>query len=359
MKFWRVVAAGIRMVAAVTALSRLARAARRRPPIRTARSEQPSISVVVPARDEAARLGPLLEAIVGAPGVGEVLVVDDESTDGTADVARRAGGIVVPGRPMPSGWVGKSWALHQGLNAACGDWVVALDADTRPDPCLPVALVARARADDLDLLTVAARFECPTAPLQWLHPALLTTLLYRAAPPGAVAAGAVHRRMGNGQCLAFRRSVLVDAGGFATVGHHTVEDVALVRGLATAGFAVAFLDASSLLRVRMYESAREAWSGWGRSLSLPGVDLWLRRAVDVTVVAIAQVAPLLRVVARRADALDVVLVAVRLGTLAGTSTAYERRGPAYWLSPLADPLALLALVRGVLARNQRWRGRHY
>ena len=93
-----------------------------------------SISVVVPARDEAARIGPLLEAIVGAPGVTEVIVVDDESADATAGLAAGAGASVVTGRPLPAGWVGKAWALQQGLDAAVGDWVVTLDADTRPDP---------------------------------------------------------------------------------------------------------------------------------------------------------------------------------------------------------------------------------
>ena len=133
-----------------------------------------------------------------------------------------------------------------------------------------------ARTSGLDLATVAGHFECPSAPLRWLHPALLTTLLVRASPSG----GPVHRLIGNGQCMAFRRTTLVAAGGFGPVGHHTVEDVALVRSMATAGFAVGFLDASSLLSVRMFESAREAWRGWGRSLSLPGVDPWWRRTGD-------------------------------------------------------------------------------
>ncbi|CAN5860588.1 glycosyltransferase family 2 protein [soil metagenome] len=318
-----------------------------------------SITVVIPARDEIARLGPLLAALQTASGVAEVIVVDDESTDGTADLAARAGATVVAGRPLPTGWVGKAWALQQGLAAASSEWVVTLDADTRPDPALPLALVERMRTDDSDLITAAGRFDCPTAPLRWLHPALLTTLLYRVAPPGALHSGPVHRRMGNGQCMAFRRATLIDAGGFAPVAHHTVEDVALVRGLAVAGYAVDLLDATSLLQVRMYESARSAWSGWGRSLSLPGVDPMSRRAADLFVVAVAQAAPLVRLVGRRADPLDVVLLAVRLGTLVGTRRAYGRRAAAYWLSPLADPLAVLALVCGLIARRQRWRGRVY
>ena len=260
---------------------------------------------------------------------------------------------------MPAGWVGKAWALQQGLEAATGEWVVLLDADTRPSPSLPAALVARAVADGLDVLSVGGRFECPTGPLRWLHPALLTTLVYRGAPPGAVDQGPVHRRMGNGQCMAVHRRTLLAAGGFRAVGHHTVEDVALVRTMATAGFAVGFLDAADLLTVRMYETAGEAWRGWGRSLSLPGVDPLGRRLVGLAVVTATQALPLVRLVARRADPLDVLLLVVRLGTLAGTAPAYRRRGPAYWLSPTADLAAVAALARGTLTRRQTWRGRTY
>ncbi|MGH9269816.1 MAG: glycosyltransferase [Ilumatobacteraceae bacterium] len=353
----------VRVVAGSAALVRLARVRRRHRPVTpatTATSDGgPAISVVIPARNEAGRIGPLLGAVVGAPGVSEVLVVDDQSTDDTAAVARRLGAIVVDGQPRPRGWAGKAWALQQGLGAAQGEWIVTLDADTRPDPQLPAAVVARARTDALDVVTLAGRFECPTPGLRWLHPALLTTLVYRGAPPGAVDAGPVHRRMGNGQCMAFPQATLAGAGGFATVAAHTVEDVALVRGLAVAGFAVEFLDASALLRVRMYESFADAWTGWGRSLSLPGVDPWLRRALDLVVVAVAQAAPLPRLLARRGDVLDVVLLIARIGTLIGTARAYDRRGPTYWLSPLADPLAIVALARGLVTRRQRWRGRTY
>lgn len=321
--------------------------------------ELPPISVVVPARDEAARIGPLLSAIVGASGVGEVIVVDDESSDGTAAVASRLGATVLAGRPLPPRWVGKAWALQQGIDVATGEWVVLLDADARPSPRLVRALVARAIADELDVLSVAGRFACPTAPLRWLHPALLTTLVYRSPPPGAVRRGPVHRRMGNGQCMAARRATVLAAGGFAPVAHHSVEDVAFVRTMAGAGFAVEFLDAGDLLTVRMYESAPAAWTGWGRSLALPGVDPWWRQLVGLGVVVVAQVAPFVRIAARRADVVDVVLVAARLGTLAGTARAYEARGAAYWLSPIADSLAAAAVASGIVRRRPRWRGRTY
>ena len=200
----------------------------------------------------------------------EVVVVDDESSDGTAALAERHGASVVAGAPLPDGWAGKAWALQQGLEAATGEWVVFLDADTRPvagaagGTRRPHGRRRPRRAHGRRTLRL------PDAGMRWLHPAMLTTLVYRYAPPGASRPGPVHRRMGNGQCIAARRSTLLAAGGWRPVAHHTVEDVALVRAMATAGFAVAFLDAGDLLTVRMYESAPDAWRGWGRSLSLPG-----------------------------------------------------------------------------------------
>ncbi len=350
-----------RVAAAASVLEHVAGAARRRPPLaaRPAAVDRRAISVVVPARDEAARIGPLLAAVVGAPGVGEVLVVDDESTDATATIAGDAGATVIAGRTPPHGWVGKAWAVDQGLRASTGDWVVVLDADTRPSPALPAALVARAEVDGLDVLSVGGRFECPTAPLRWLQPALLTTLVYRTPPPGARRPGPVRRRAANGQCVALRRDVLLAAGGMGAVGHHVVEDVALARTMATAGFTVDFLDATDLLTVRMFESApARAEDGAGpwrcRVSMLGGVS-----SPGSSSSRLPRSRQLLRVAARRADALDVVLLAVRAGTLAGTARAFSRRGVAYWTSPSADVVALGVLGRGALIRRHRWRGRSY
>jgi dolichol-phosphate mannosyltransferase len=136
-----------------------------------------------------------------------------------------------------------------------------------------------------------------------------------------------------------------------------VEDVALVRMMATAGFAVGSLDAGALLDVRAYESGWDAWRGWGRSLALPGVDGPVRRGFALAMLAATQAAPLIRLATRRVDALDIVLLGLRIGTLAGTARAYRRRGWAYWLSPVADSFAVVALVPSTLGHPAAWRGR--
>ncbi len=129
---------GIRVAAGAVAISRLAKAAAAARPLTPATADgDSSISVVIPARDEAERIGPLLDAIVGAPGVSEVIVVDDQSSDATTEIASAAGATVIPGAPLPDGWAGKAWALQQGIEAATSEWIVTLDADARPDPRAP------------------------------------------------------------------------------------------------------------------------------------------------------------------------------------------------------------------------------
>lgn len=364
-----------RLVAAAMVLRRVAMAARRRPPLQpvpgsatsTGPTDLPTISVVVPARDEAERIGPLLEALRDAPGVAEVLVVDDESRDATAQVAAAAGARVLAGRPLPEGWAGKAWALQQGLEAATGEWVVMLDADTRPAPELPQALVARAVADGIDLATVGGRFECPTPGVAWLHPAMLTTLVHRFGPAGSTVRVAPERLLANGQCMAAARERLVATGGLAPVAGQVVEDVALARHLAAEGWNVAMLDGAALLTTRMFDDLGHTWRGWGRSLALPGAEPLSRQLVDLVVLVLAQALPMVRLLTRRADVIDLVLLVTRLGTLAGTAPAYElpdrARRAAYALSPLADAAAVAAVGVGVarplLGRRHVWRGRSY
>jgi dolichol-phosphate mannosyltransferase len=94
-------------------------------------------------------------------------------------------------------------------------------------------------------------------------------------------------------------------------------------------------------------------------LALPGVEPRGRQLVDVAVVLCAQALPLPRLLARRGDILDMVLLLARLGTLRGTAQAYQRPGVGYWLSPLADMPAVAALLGGIIRPRRSWRGRSY
>ena len=321
----------------------------------SASSHEPvSISVVIPARDEAARIEAAITPLVGAPGVIEIVVVDDESTDDTGSVAGAAGARVLR-TSARAGWAGKSAALQQGIERSAGEWVVMLDADTRPDPRLPLALVDRAAADGLDLTSGAGRVGATSPATTAAHAALLATLVARfGAPGGSAAAGRV---LVSGQCLAVRRRAALDWGGFAPVADSTIEDVALARYLAATGRSVAFLDATGLLTVESYGSVRDTFVGWGRSLGLAGVDPARRRVVDVATLFVLAPLAFGRLLVHRGDRVDALALGLRFGILVGAARAFERRGAGYWLSPLLDPLAVGVLFVDLFRRRSTWRGR--
>lgn len=314
------------------------------------------ISVVVPARNEEARIARCLEPLRGAPCVIEVIVVDDESSDDTASIAREHGARVVSGSPLPDGWVGKIWALQQGISAASGDVVVTLDADARPDSRLPLVAARALLASRSVLATVAPRFRLPSRAGTWLHAAMLTSLVYRhGAGGGAATADAV----ANGQCMVFRRDDAARGEWCDAVRNSVVEDVALVRELVRRGQSAEMFDGTPLLTVQMFDSFTQTWRGWGRSLALTGSDTRPRQALDLATTALTLAAPPVLIAVGLATPATVALLLIRLGVLFGTSRNYERRGLAYWLSPLADLFSWLAFARGTLARTHRWRGRTY
>src|SRR4051794_33306418 len=231
-----------------------------------------TLSVVVPARDEAERIGPSLAGRAADHALLEVLVVDDGSRDATAAVAGAAGARVLAGAPLPDGWTGKAWALQQGIEAARGDWVLHVDADARPRPGLARAMLAAATAGGDDVLSAGPAFRCRTVADQLLHPAFLATLPYRMGVADAVGRRArPSRALLNGQCVLLPRARFLAAGGYGRVRAHMTEDVALARSLAAEGWAIGFVDGSALLEVEMYASATETWHGWGRSIA--GADV--------------------------------------------------------------------------------------
>ena len=343
------------MIAGFAALRMILRAARRRPQLAEASGSVPSITVVIPARNEASRLPECLKALVGANGVTEVIVVDDCSEDETALVARNAGATVVNGAPLPDGWVGKVWALHQGVVAATGEWVVLLDADTRVSAKLPRAMVSRAMSERCNVLSAAGKFECPTWGARFLHPAMLTTLVYRYGPADWRGTLKRNKRIANGQCMAMRTEEARSA--LATVKSETIEDVALARSVESS----VMVDASNMLTTRMYENFGSTYSGWGRSLSLASLEPKRRLWWHLFVVFFAQVLPTFVALFWYPSAVTAVLVLLRIGTLFGTRSAYTKVDLAYWLSPFADVVAWWALVVGVARRDapENWRGRTY
>ncbi len=350
----------IQGAATAAVLTRLARGRTRREPLKAGRSPAPrdTISVVIPARDEEHRIASCLVALTRDPDIAEVLVVDDCSTDATADVARDGGARVIAGEPLPDGWCGKAWALQQGLDEATGDVVVFIDADAAPRTGLARELTAL--LEEVDLVTAGPRFHCAKAGERLLHPSMAVTIPYRTGPGDAVGwQPQASRAIANGQCLAIRRDTIERAGGWTRVKANMTEDVALARALRADGLTMTFVDACDLLEVKMYESARETWNGWGRSLMAPDSSTPLRQIEDLAVLWLTLALPLPRLLTRTGTPLDGVLLAIRCAMHAALARSYAPRGAAFWLSPLADVPVMARLTWSVLRPSRSWRGRTY
>lgn len=352
----------LQAAAAGVVAARLARGRRRSAPLRPGAGPPPErVSVVIPARDEESRIEKCLAPLLADPAVDEVIVVDDESRDGTARLAERRGATVVPGAPLPDGWVGKQWALHQGVQAAAGPIVVLLDADMRPKAGLCAELAAL--LDAHDLVSAGPRFICDNAVEQALHASLLATLVYRFGPVGSTAptgsGASVERLLVSGQCMAFRKARMDEADGFARVRRHLTDDVALGRLLARDGWRVAFVDAGPLLEVDMHTSAAGVWREWGRSIALRDVTPAAHLAADLAVVWLTAALPVLRLAAGRPTPLDLGLLAQRLLLVTALRGSYVRPGPGLVASPLLDVATAVRLTWSALLPARTWRGRDY
>ncbi|MBI5507638.1 MAG: glycosyltransferase [Deltaproteobacteria bacterium] len=252
----------------------------------------PLVSIILPVRDEVLRLEPCLRSLLGQawPRL-EVIVVDDCSTDGTGDLARRLLGAdprltVLSGAPLPQGWVGKNHACAQGVARAKGELLLFTDADAVHAPaCLPHAVATLLRLGG-DVLTVVPHMECVGVAERLLQPAVLGGLL---TVDSLVAMNHDRARftLGNGQYLLFKRSAYERIGGHAAVRDRVVDDLALAKAVRAAHLKLRVAVATEVLRVRMYTSFTEIWWGYAKNnAAMPAVAFGLegsrlRRAAGV------------------------------------------------------------------------------
>ncbi len=230
-------------------------------------ADAPLVSLLIPARNEERSIA---RCVAGALAQRyprfEVLVLDDASTDGTADVLARFADDprlrVLRGRPLPQGWVGKSFACQQLGAQARGAWLLFLDADTEPQPGLVAALLTCARRRQLDLVTVFPFLELGTFWERVLLPPFLAfiTSIYpveRFERSGTRS----DEVLANGQCIFVRRSAYEAIGGHSAVRNEVLEDVHLAQAIHAAGFRVGGLEGLEYLRARMYHNGPEVVEG--------------------------------------------------------------------------------------------------
>jgi len=226
-----------------------------------------AVTALIPARDEAPVIGRTIAAL-RAQGRGlEIVVIDDQSSDGTGDVVRAAGGPacrVIAGTPMPAGWVGKMWALEQGRLHVRTPLTLLLDADIELRPGILAALLARRQLDGRQLLSLMAVLEMDSVWDKMLVPAFVYffKLLYPFRVSNSrsrlVAAAA-------GGCVLVDTEMVERIGGFGAIRAELIDDCALARQVKSAGGRTWIGMTHSAISRRRLGTLRASWRMVARS----------------------------------------------------------------------------------------------
>lgn len=359
-----------------------------------ARDLQPSVSVVIPARNEEHNIGRCAASLIASDYRDfEIIVVDDRSEDGTVSAARdvpvgHARRVrVIEGEPLPAGWLGKPWACFQGARAATGEVLLFTDADTSHAPDLLARAVRGLHEERADLLTLVGRQLMETFWERLLQPHVFLAMLYRFPDFEGVARNERWRdAIANGQYIMMPAASYHRLGGHGAVKDQVVEDLALAQHVKRAGMRLRVRSAEDGLSTRMYRSLGELIEGWSKNLIIGGqltFPRWMRPWVPPVALTMAVVmwlvppAVLVSLVLARAVGGDPVQggpdgTAAALFVWAAVAVAAStiqfiyftrRMGAAPWyglLYPVAAAVTTYIFLRSwVRGRNVRWKGRDY
>ena len=241
--------------------------------------ERPSVSVIIPARDEEHNLPVLLDSLnAQAPPPEEIIVVDDGSTDRTAELARAAGARVITSAPLPAGWRGKAWACLQGADAATYDTLMFMDADARFESC-GLQAVCNEFAERGGALSLAA-FQTLEKPSEQLSAFFVWVMTAGSELFGPF--------------LMVSKTDYQKAGGHAAVKNQVLENVHLAEKFREAGVPVRSLSGQGVLSIHMYPGGFwDLSKGWKKAFAtgagqtpprrMAGIIYWLSSAAAVAI----------------------------------------------------------------------------
>jgi hopene-associated glycosyltransferase HpnB len=228
------------------------------------------VVAVVPARDEASVIGRSVASLLeqGHRGGLHIVVVDDQSTDGTAELARATAAAarasdqltICSGRPVPPGWTGKLWAVRQGVEVARSlqpDYVLLTDADIVHGAGNLRELVSRSETEGYDLVSLMVRLNCRSFWEKLLIPAFVF-FFFKLYPPRWVTDPSRRTSAAAGGCMLIRAAALDRIGGIDSIRHEIIDDCALARRVKSVG--KVWLGPSAHTRsIREYRSWRAIW----------------------------------------------------------------------------------------------------
>ena len=243
-------------------------------------SPDTSLTVVIPAFNEAHNIAACLSSVLAStPPCRDwsVLVVDDDSTDATIDNATRAAAedvrfrlIQAGPRPLHQRWVGKNWACSVAAEQISSDWILFIDADVRLQPDALQRALAQAVEEDADLLSLAPRLGCGCL-AEWMVQPIMASLLGLGFPiletndPESSVAFAA------GPFMLFKTATYAGIGGHAALAGEVVEDLAFARAIKAGGSRLRYLLGLDAVDLRMYADFAALWEGWTKNWFL-GLD---------------------------------------------------------------------------------------
>jgi len=197
------------------------------------------VVAVVPARNEAGLVGPVVTSLLNQGVAISVVLVDDESTDGTAEVARRASEkagkadalIVIQSQPLPAGWTGKLWSMHQGIERARASnptWLMLTDADVLHGAETVANLGLVASHGPYDLVSFMVKLHCESLPEKLLIPAFVY-FFFMLYPPAWIRNTRRSTAGAAGGCMLVRAETLERAGGLESIRGAVIDDCSLAR----------------------------------------------------------------------------------------------------------------------------------
>lgn len=231
-----------------------------------------TVTAIVPARNEEAVIAACVESLAAQPEIEEILVVNDQSTDKTADTVRALASRIprlqlLETSGVPSGWVGKNNAVSLGAKEAHSLWLLFTDADTQLERGATAKALQIARENSAELVS----FSPEQITEHWYEKALVPfvyTRLSKHFSYDAVNSPASKAAAANGQFLMIRQDAYEAIGGHSSVASEVLEDVALARRAKAAGLRLWFGPGQGIVRVRMYRSFAAMWQGWKKNLYL-------------------------------------------------------------------------------------------
>ncbi|HEY0718779.1 MAG TPA: glycosyltransferase [Streptosporangiaceae bacterium] len=321
--------------------------------------DQPLVSLLVPMRDEAAVIAATVPPML-TQNVSELIMLDDESGDGTGALARRLlagrpGARVLSGVAAPPGWVGKNWACQQLAAQASGSLLVFCDADVLLAEGAVDAALAEMRAQRADVFSVFPRQLTGSLGEHLITP-LIDDVLLCFLPFGLLSADVPQAATANGSLLVFTRQAYDQLGGFAAVRDRIIEDVAIAQRSRALGLKLGLALGGPMVATRMYDGYREVVTGLSRGL-LPVTGGSRTRLVLVAAWHLAAYTLPAGLAARRpAWALP-----LALGLAERSLVELKTRRRTVWqalLTPLS-PLAAVPVIARALGPDRPWKGRVY